>query len=362
MLHIAEQQHGAVSVIELRACGLNAQDQRFAGPAVSPSLSRRCWWSRVCDTWHQRLQIGLLALGDVGSATRPLPHCSGSTDRSLEHCSTRCLDLCAAHRRPVARFIRPPELAPADVLTVCGFRCASATRTILDLAAAAPRQVRLAAGLDSAMRLRLSAPLVLVERLSQLHGPGRHGVRVLDQLMLDSGGETMLERRFLALIRKANLLRPATQHRVRCHVTCHVDFLTPQRRRQHRRTRPLSTPASYRLCRRAGPDRVSSFDIAELVHRGTVTAMVDCPAAPARRSEGTHRAHAQRPAQRRHRRPRRPRQDDARRPDAVAVRGVPRQPGRRRAGHGLDGPRAGEGHHDPRQEHGDPLRRRGRAR
>ena len=31
--------------------------------------------------------------------------------------------------------------------------------------------------------------------------------------------------------------------------------------------------------------------------------------------------------------------------------------GGRRPGHGLDRPRAGEGHHDPRQEHRDPLRR-----
>ena len=35
-----------------------------------------------------------------------------------------------------------------------------------------------------------------------------------------------------------------------------------------------------------------------------------------------------------------------------------RQPGGRRPGHGLDGPRAREGHHDPRQEHRRPLRRR----
>ena len=37
---------------------------------------------------------------------------------------------------------------------------------------------------------------------------------------------------------------------------------------------------------------------------------------------------------------------------------VPREPGRRRARHGLDGPRAREGHHDPREEHRRPLRRR----
>ena len=63
-------------------------------------------------------------------------------------------------------------------------------------------------------------------------------------------------------------------------------------------------------------------------------------------------------AQRRHRRPRRPRQDHPRRRHAPPDRRVPRQPGGRRPGHGLDGPRAREGHHDPRQEHRGALRRR----
>ncbi len=62
--------------------------------------------------------------------------------------------------------------------------------------------------------------------------------------------------------------------------------------------------------------------------------------------------------ERRHRGARRPRQDDARRRDALAVGLLPGEPGRRRARDGLDGPRAREGHHDPRQEHGRPLRRR----
>ena len=89
-------------------------------------------------------------------------------------------------------------------------------------------------------------------------------------------------------------------------------------------------------------------------------------------------ARALRHPQRRHRRPRRSRQDDARRRDALAVRSVPREPGRRRARHGHRRPGAREGDHDPRQEHGRPLprdedqhrrhagpcglRRRGRAR
>ena len=67
---------------------------------------------------------------------------------------------------------------------------------------------------------------------------------------------------------------------------------------------------------------------------------------------------ARRPAQRGDHRPRRPRQDHPRRRPAVAVRRLPREPGRQRAGHGLERPRAREGHHDPRQEHRGQVRRR----
>jgi very-short-patch-repair endonuclease len=81
--------------------------------------------------------------------------------------------------------------------------------------------------IDSALRLGLLAPLVLERRLGELRGPGRWGARALDRLLLDSGGHSMLERRFLALIREAHLPRPKTQavqRRDARHVA-RVDFL-----------------------------------------------------------------------------------------------------------------------------------------
>ena len=52
-------------------------------------------------------------------------------------------------------------------------------------------------------------------------------MRLLDELLIDSGGETMLERRFLALVREFGLPRPVTQRRLRSdgrHIA-RVDFL-----------------------------------------------------------------------------------------------------------------------------------------
>ena len=68
-------------------------------------------------------------------------------------------------------------------------------------------------------------------------------------------------------------------------------------------------------------------------------------------------ADPRRRAQPRHHRPRRPRQDHAGRRHALAERHLPRQRARRRAGDGLDRPRAREGHHHHGQEHGHPLPR-----
>jgi very-short-patch-repair endonuclease len=59
-----------------------------------------------------------------------------------------------------------------------------------------------------------SAVPVIERRLAELRGSGRDGVRALDKLMPDSGGETPLERAFLAILRLNRLLRPTTQFRV----------------------------------------------------------------------------------------------------------------------------------------------------
>ena len=106
------------------------------------------------------------------------------------------------------------HVGPLDVVTVDGFRCSSATRTIIDLAYLGVPLIRLAAAIDSSRRLGLSATRVLETRLGELRGHGRRGVALLDRLMPDSGGESPLERQFLAVLRRNGLPRPTTQYRV----------------------------------------------------------------------------------------------------------------------------------------------------
>ncbi len=101
-----------------------------------------------------------------------------------------------------------PEI---DRTCVGAFRCVSATRTIIDLARARIGRYRLEAAIDSAVRSGASAPLVLERRLGELRSQGRWGVRLLDRLLVDTGGHTMLERRFIELAREAGLPRPTPQ-------------------------------------------------------------------------------------------------------------------------------------------------------
>ena len=229
-LRIAERQHGAVSVAQLKSCGVTARNIRTHVAAgrlvlVAPTVTVVCG---TPETWYRRLQIGLLALGDDAWVSHEAAAALHGLDRSSQLVAEFTTLRGVRRRAPDwASVHTTTTVGPVDVITVCGFRCTSATRTILDLAAARASPDRLAAAVDSAMRLHLSAPLVLVERLTELRGPGRYGVRLLDALFLDSGGESMLERRFLALIRDAGLPRPETQRRIRSdgrHVA-RVDFL-----------------------------------------------------------------------------------------------------------------------------------------
>jgi very-short-patch-repair endonuclease len=232
---LAARQHGAVGVRQLRALGISARARRtlvadrrlrLVAPGVVVAAGSP-------DTWHRRLQVGLLALGSRAwvshEAAAALHGLDRTTPDRVEFTVPRRIRLV-----PISGAIvhTTTDVGAHDVLTVAGFRCASATRTILDLAGAGAGADRLAAAIDSAIRLRLSAPLVLTERLAARRGPGHHGVRLLDRLLIDAGGETMLERMFLRLLRRAGLPRPVTQRRIRSdvHLVARVDFLYPQER------------------------------------------------------------------------------------------------------------------------------------
>jgi Transcriptional regulator, AbiEi antitoxin len=178
-------------------------------------------------TWHQRLMVGLLALGDDSWVSHEAAARLHGLDRSPEGAVELTVERCGRGR--VMPFVVHTTacLPKIDRVTVDGFRAVSATRTVLDLARARVSRPRLEAAIDSAVRLGLTSPTVLSTRLASRRGPGFWGVRLLDDLLVDSGGHTMLERRFLELVRRAGLPRPSTQviHRRDGRTFARVDFM-----------------------------------------------------------------------------------------------------------------------------------------
>jgi very-short-patch-repair endonuclease len=215
VLRVSAEQHGAASVAQLRECGMSSKAQKAA---IARNQLRLVERTVVVvfgspDTWFRRLQIGLLALGPDAWVS----HESAATLLGLDR--TQFEPLHFTTRRANRTTLRRGQVHTTDVgggldvTTVHGFRCASATRTILDLAYLGVPPERLGPMIDSAVRLGWSAIRVLEERLGEIRVRGRRGVRVLDGLMPDSGGETPLERKFLGLLRRHGLPRPVTQFR-----------------------------------------------------------------------------------------------------------------------------------------------------
>jgi very-short-patch-repair endonuclease len=212
----AAEQHGAVSVNQMRESGLTARAQR-AAEAKGQLRMVEAGVAVVAgspDTWFQRLQIGLLALGPEAWVS----HEAAAALLEFDKCLFEPLAFTKPRGVRTTTCVGPVHatatIGPLDVITVKGFRCSSATRTIIDLAYIGVPPARLAAAIDSAVRSRMSAVPVIERRLGELRCRGRRGVRALDRLMPDSGGETPLERAFLAILRRSHLPRPTTQFRV----------------------------------------------------------------------------------------------------------------------------------------------------
>jgi very-short-patch-repair endonuclease len=212
----ASEQHGAVSVEQMRDCGLTWKAQKTAiangqltmvEPTVAVVVGSP-------DTWFRRLRVGLLVLGPDAWVSHEAAAALLRLDRALFEPVHFTTPRTVRRSLSFGRVHTTARVGHLDVVNIDGFRCSSATRTILDLAYLGVPPRRLSAAIDSAIRAGHSAVPVLERRLADLRGPGRHGVRRLDRLMPDSGGETPLERLFLGVLRRHRLPRPRTQLRV----------------------------------------------------------------------------------------------------------------------------------------------------
>ena len=226
---LAADQDGLLSTRQLRSGGVPAWKQRrLVASGWIRRIAPRVYVMRGApDTHRQRLRAGLLSLGDRSwisfEAAASLHGLDRSDGRRVEFTIDR-------GRRPAtAPFVvhTSKRLPTVDTVEIDGLRATSATRTIFDLALARAHPRRLEAAIDSAIRAQLSSPEVLARRLAGLRGSGRWGCRTVESLIDSAGVESMLERRFLELVRGAGLPEPRMQVVLHAETTfvARVDFL-----------------------------------------------------------------------------------------------------------------------------------------
>jgi len=228
---ILDTQHGVVGRLQLDDLEVTkAQLESWVGRGRLGRVAPRVWRVQGSPTtWAQRLHTGLLALGRMSWVS----HDAAAQLHRFDRTPLNRVEFLVLRRRRSAEFGErvhsTRRWGPVDEVTIDGLRVTSATRTILDLANAEAHPDRLKAAIDTAVRLETSAPETLRVRLEAIRGRGRTGVRMIDRLLEDSGGHTMLERKFLELMRLAGLPRPEPQVVFRDgragRVIARVDFL-----------------------------------------------------------------------------------------------------------------------------------------
>jgi very-short-patch-repair endonuclease len=141
---------------------------------------------------------------------------------------------------PATRRVRRRELVVhelgglerADVTVFDAIPVTTPTRTLIDLAAVVSADV-LEEALDDALRRRLTTVRRLRWRLAQLGTRGRPGAGRLEKLVVARAGgtvtESVLETRFLRLLRRSGLSLPESQYEIRDgrRLVARVDFAYP---------------------------------------------------------------------------------------------------------------------------------------
>ena len=212
LIDVANAHHQLVTRVDVTACGLSSQQwcDRL-DDEVWIRVSEGVFRHRATPlTWELKVRAAAMSLGRDAALYGP----TAARWWRLDGFSGDGVELVV----PRIRRSRHPNITlhttrgwhPADLLTVDDVRTMSATRTIIDLAVSGHRPDAIEKAIDSAIRLRLTSMARLTRRMTDL-APGRPGIRVLRELLFDRGGESFLERRFLALVRREQLLRPLTQ-------------------------------------------------------------------------------------------------------------------------------------------------------
>jgi len=210
----AAETHGVFTTSTARCLGISdSLRNKWLEQHKIERLGRHTFcFAGVPRTWQSTLAAKLGDHGPgaaiAGRSSAALQHLEGFVQGPAELWVPR------SHRNRVrddqVKSSGRPLLA-GDVLTIDGLRCVSAERVILDscLFRFTPAETHNA--IDSALRMRLVSEVRLRRRIvNDLPMNSWHRAKLIDALV-DTGGESALERRFLAVVRRAGLPRPRLQ-------------------------------------------------------------------------------------------------------------------------------------------------------
>jgi very-short-patch-repair endonuclease len=195
-------------------------------------------WERVSEsvyrlagaptTWHQSLLAACMATAGIAShrAAGALHLLAAFVAGQIEVTVPR-----GRRPRPRGITVHQLHLPPVDVTVVDAIPTTTPARTVLDLASVCPADV-VEEALDDALRRRLLTVSRLRWRLEQL---GRRGGAATIRRLLDlrSGdgraSQSVLETRFLRLVRRSKLPSPERQYQIRerGRLLAVVDFAYP---------------------------------------------------------------------------------------------------------------------------------------
>lgn len=213
LVELSAQRHHLVTRADVR--GLGISDHRWR------VMCDEGWWLAVSPTHFRhvstpltlelRIRAGLGWLGDDA-------HLFGSTAlwwAGVDVAEPRRPEFLAPRARRGAvtamRLHTSTRWDAIDFTRHRGLRTTTGARAIIDMASGQVTARMLETAIDSAVSLRRTSFPSLERRLRDLDGKGRHGCALVRELLLDSGGESHLERRFLRVVRLAGLPRPRCQ-------------------------------------------------------------------------------------------------------------------------------------------------------
>jgi hypothetical protein len=211
---LAATQHSVVSTAQLLAHGIDTSTRSKweRRGLVSRMGSRSFALAGSPATFERAVAAGLADLAGVGfvagRTVGRLHGLDGFVGESLEFLVPR------GHRRSSTEGLvcsTRASLTKADTVFVQGFRCLTAERMILESAQFDFSRAETENAIDSAIRLRLVSEQRLRTRAIRDHRPHVNGSRLVLDALVDMGGESRLERWFLALVREAAIPRPILQ-------------------------------------------------------------------------------------------------------------------------------------------------------